>query len=307
MAVTVTFDLANRDDRAEVQMLIEMMEPEKGCAPGCEHAVGTVSGGMETLAELRALQGIKPVFAGLNAAPPAFASTLPDTDGSEECEIDLASIGFGQSGNVPAPAAMAPAVTPSIAALTTAPTQTTETSPAPTVTVPAPPIAPTSSTAHAPVNGTPTPVAATPDKDAAGLPWDARIHSSSKALNADGTWRVRRGLNPVIKNQVEAELRAPKVPAMPGNVPPAPPAPVAAGSDTAVAVVPPAPPVTAPPVPVPPPVASSFAGVLMAMSAAKWDKARMDARIAAHGHTVASLVQADPAVWSALIAEANAS
>jgi hypothetical protein len=147
---------------------------------------------------------------------------------------------------------------------------------------------------------------ACPDKDAAGLPWDARIHSSSKALNADGTWRVRRGLNPVIKNQVEAELRAPKVPAMPGNVPPAPPAPAAAGSDTVAVVPPPAPPVTAPPVPVPPPVASSFAGVLMAMSAAKWDKARMDARIAAHGHTVATLAQADPAVWSALIAEANA-
>ncbi|CAB0019922.1 unnamed protein product, partial [Nesidiocoris tenuis] len=33
---------------------------------------------------------------------------------------------------------------------------------------------------------------APPTTDSTGTPWDERIHSASKALNGDGTWRVRR-------------------------------------------------------------------------------------------------------------------
>lgn len=33
---------------------------------------------------------------------------------------------------------------------------------------------------------------AVPATDSTGTPWDERIHSASKALNADGTWRLRR-------------------------------------------------------------------------------------------------------------------
>lgn len=33
---------------------------------------------------------------------------------------------------------------------------------------------------------------APPTIDSTGTPWDERIHSTSKALNADGTWRLRR-------------------------------------------------------------------------------------------------------------------
>jgi len=45
--------------------------------------------------------------------------------------------------------------------------------------------------------------------DKAGLPWDARIHSSSKAINADGTWRKRKGLNDEgLVKRIEAELLA---------------------------------------------------------------------------------------------------
>jgi len=43
--------------------------------------------------------------------------------------------------------------------------------------------------------------------DSAGLPWDDRVHSSSKALNADGTWRKRRGVTDETVAAVEAELR----------------------------------------------------------------------------------------------------
>ena len=65
--------------------------------------------------------------------------------------------------------------------------------PAPPVAVPAPPVAP------------PAPNGIQTDKD--GLPWDGRIHSSSHAFNADGTWRQRRNLPEGLREQVEAELR----------------------------------------------------------------------------------------------------
>jgi hypothetical protein len=65
--------------------------------------------------------------------------------------------------------------------------------------------------------------------DSAGLPWDARIHSASRTLNADGTWRAKRGLNGDAKVQVEKELhQVMSIPAPPQpqqtQVPPPPPA-----------------------------------------------------------------------------------
>lgn len=44
--------------------------------------------------------------------------------------------------------------------------------------------------------------------DSTGLVWDERIHASSKALNADGTWRTKRGVDKALVAEVEAELRA---------------------------------------------------------------------------------------------------
>lgn len=62
--------------------------------------------------------------------------------------------------------------------------------------------------------------------DSAGLPWDSRIHSDSKATNKDGTWRSRRGVNDALIESVTRELRdsAPPVgvPPVPGIVPPVP-------------------------------------------------------------------------------------
>lgn len=48
----------------------------------------------------------------------------------------------------------------------------------------------------------------TPERDANGLPWDERIHSGTKALNADGTWRTKRGVDKALVAEVEAELRS---------------------------------------------------------------------------------------------------
>lgn len=46
-----------------------------------------------------------------------------------------------------------------------------------------------------------------PVVDVDGLLWDKRIHSSSKELNKDGTWRKRRGVDDELVRSVEAELR----------------------------------------------------------------------------------------------------
>lgn len=46
--------------------------------------------------------------------------------------------------------------------------------------------------------------------DKNGLPWDARIHAkgaNGPVLNADGTWRAKRGVSPLDVAKVEAELR----------------------------------------------------------------------------------------------------
>lgn len=51
------------------------------------------------------------------------------------------------------------------------------------------------------------PDAASIGVDSRGLPWDERIHSSSKDKGKDGVWRRRRGVDPEFEKQVEAELR----------------------------------------------------------------------------------------------------
>lgn len=63
------------------------------------------------------------------------------------------------------------------------------------------------------------PAAPIPEKDKRGLPWDERIHSANKTLNADGTWRRRSKIADDLVAQVEAELL---------GLPPAPATPTAA-------------------------------------------------------------------------------
>lgn len=140
------------------------------------------------------------------------------------------------------------------------------------------------SAASAPVPAVPSaPVAtASPapggERDVSGLPWDERIHSSSKARVADGSWRQRRNLPDGLREQVETELRgrsttagAPSTPTAPAgtvtaNLIPAV-TPVAGSADVAATALPTdtpaAPAVSAPPlppvspaVPAPPPVPS---------------------------------------------------
>lgn len=48
----------------------------------------------------------------------------------------------------------------------------------------------------------------TNEVDGTGLPWDERIHSSSKEKNKDGTWRSKRNVDEAFKKKVEKQLRA---------------------------------------------------------------------------------------------------
>lgn len=68
-------------------------------------------------------------------------------------------------------------------------------SPAPSIVPPPPPVAQTAAAAPANV-----------DLDKRGIPWDARIHSSSKAKLATGNWKNLRGVDPALVAKVEAEL-----------------------------------------------------------------------------------------------------
>lgn len=52
-----------------------------------------------------------------------------------------------------------------------------------------------------------------PEVDSRGFPWDERIHASSKAINADGTWRNKRGVDSDLLHTVEAELMQKTAPA----------------------------------------------------------------------------------------------
>lgn len=99
-------------------------------------------------------------------------------------------------------------------------------------------------------------------RDADGLPWDARIHASTKVLNADGTWRGRRGVHDETRKLVEAELRQNMAAPAP---PPPPPLETQADVTTERVDMPPPPPPgfqqsVAPDVPPPPPAPPTASG-----------------------------------------------
>lgn len=100
----------------------------------------------------------------------------------------------------------------------------------------------------------PPPAVRTLELDAEGLPWDERIHSSSKDKNKSGSWKVKRGMSdsPTFATVV-AELR---------QTFPAP-----AGAPAAPAPVPPPPAAdAAPPPPPPPPGGMDFPGLMRRVS-----------------------------------------
>ena len=158
-------------------------------------------------------------------------------------------------GSAPAPLALGATAAPFTAGAApslTAPADiplTTFAAPAPTV--PAPP-APTNANAGQVVAPPTANHAGGVELDKAGLPWDGRIHASTKTKTKPGLWTAKRGVDPALVVTVEAELRqvmgaAPAIaPAAAPMAPPAPPAapvaPVAPPQAPAAPVAPPAPP-----------------------------------------------------------------
>jgi hypothetical protein len=76
--------------------------------------------------------------------------------------------------------------------------------------------------------------------DSEGLPWDGRIHSSKKTVNADGSWKARKGFGKetTTYQTIVAEYRK----TYPAPVKAAPPPPPAAAETQAAAPPPPPPP-----------------------------------------------------------------
>jgi hypothetical protein len=95
--------------------------------------------------------------------------------------------------------------------------------------------------------------AGAPEFDKVGTPWDKRIHSSSKAINEDGTWRRRRNLADITYTTVMAELaQRPGPGAVPSAAPVVTVPPVAAAPTVPQVTVPPVGVVDNGPIAVPP-------------------------------------------------------
>jgi hypothetical protein len=74
--------------------------------------------------------------------------------------------------------------------------------------------------------------------DKVGLPWDERIHASTKTFNADGTWRKKRGIDATTISTVEAELKLLMAIPSPAPVAAAPAIPPPPGSPAVPAAAP---------------------------------------------------------------------
>ena len=59
-----------------------------------------------------------------------------------------------------------------------------------------------------------------PKIDKSGLPWDERIHASTKGFTGDGLWRRKRGVSDSEYDSVTAQLR--QLMKLPAPVPPVP-------------------------------------------------------------------------------------
>lgn len=101
--------------------------------------------------------------------------------------------------------------------------------------------------------------------DADNIPWDQRIHSSSRKQNADGRWARRKGISDGQFTSVKAELM--QAAAFTGSAP-APFTPIAQQPAAPVVAAPPAAPVAPTPAPVPPAPAPSGAAEAIAQATA---------------------------------------
>nr|WP_297388182.1 hypothetical protein [uncultured Roseateles sp.] len=192
---------------------------------------------LQQLAELRADGVIAPEDRPDVGAASVLTLNTPETWNKTQPGLDLPPDPAAVFGHVPvpAPAVVAPPALPPAIPAPVAPAAASAAPLPPAVAMP-----PTAATAPTAVPGV--------EMDSKGLPWDARIHASSKTKNQDGSWRAKRGLNDAaLVQRVEAELRA--VAAIPS------PAPAASIAVSATPLPPPVAPAASAPVPMAPPAA----------------------------------------------------
>jgi hypothetical protein len=145
--------------------------------------------------ETRTTTGNSAQTQNLPKLPERPAETLAPTT-AEEGEIDPSKVGFGNAA-VPLAAAAGPADA----------------------------LLSTSASTEQPVIS---------ERDSSGLAWNEKIHSGTKAVNKDGTWRNRKGTDKLTISRVTAEMRAHDLATMPPVAATAvvPSVPVAAGQLT---------------------------------------------------------------------------
>lgn len=132
--------------------------------------------------------------------------------------------------------------------------------------------------------------AVAPSVDRAGMPWDARIHASSKATVADGTWRLKRNVSPELVEQVKAELLQSAA-----AVPPVAETPAAAVPPVETPAIPAVPPVETSAIPAVPPATITTYAELIPRITAQSNAEKLDANdvlnaLAATGATAAGAI-----------------
>jgi hypothetical protein len=204
--ITVTIEGQMGDP--ELRVLLDRLtgEPvvgetrECGCKPGAHYVMtAEESRGIEEAAG--ELVGITPQPATLTEVPPAAEGiALREAMLGEPTRTEIEHF-FNEPEIDPVAALGQPAPAPPVTA-----------APAPPITPAAPP-APT----------TPAPPLAGAVVDSEGLPWDKRIHASTKTRRqSDNTWKLLKGIDQALVAQVKAELRAAMGAPVPAAVTPSP-------------------------------------------------------------------------------------
>lgn len=130
--------------------------------------------------------------------------------------VSAAEVFGGGTGSPLAPAVPGAPSTAAVFAFPTAPGAT----PGNTSTAAAPayvPPAPNGASAPGPAVPPAAPPASNVELDKNGLPWDERIHASTKTKIKSGEWKAKKGVDAALVPQIEAELRA-RVAATPAAV-----------------------------------------------------------------------------------------
>lgn len=204
-------DLANREEISAAIPLLQMLldATPKTCGGRCNsHPEVLTTSATSTAQILPGMTLSAPEFPHLDGtriadpATPSFPPVYPNFPCALAPVTDAASV-FGNA------APLAPSGAPSSAGAVPLPTVPGAAISAEIPTAPVPPVPTSVPAAAAPsVPAAPSTHAPAVELDSKGLPWDERIHASTKAKISDGTWRMKKQVDSALVTSVEAELRA---------------------------------------------------------------------------------------------------